>query len=353
MRLDLVQSGMVTPVGYQAPSSCAAIRVGLSNFQMTRFELDGDFVRGAAVPLEDVSAWEKHASMAVSSINQCMPSAQPPAPHDTAIALCLAETRRPGRLEGLDERFFAHVCSRVAQPLRLGPHRRLFENGTMGGIEALGWAEQVLEQGAANHVVVVGVDSYLSAPTLKALHAAGRLMTAKNKDGAVPGEAGAAALFSRTSAAPVAIECRGIGWGRESATRGSGLPLRAEGLTQAYRAAFKMAGYGFPDVDYRIADVGGDHYAFKEAALALLRTMRVRKEDFYLWHPADCIGQVGAASVPLILGTALAAARRSYAPGPGALCHFADETGLRAALVLRERDTRDPSSRLPFPQRLE
>jgi len=37
MQLDVVASGMVTPVGYQAASSCAAIRVGLDNFRETGF----------------------------------------------------------------------------------------------------------------------------------------------------------------------------------------------------------------------------------------------------------------------------------------------------------------------------
>jgi 3-oxoacyl-[acyl-carrier-protein] synthase I len=90
-------------------------------------------------------------------------------------------------------------------------------------------------------------------------------------------------------------------------------------------------------VDYRVTDISGDQYAFKEAALGILRTLRVKKDPFYLWHPADCIGRVGAASVPLILGIALAAARRSYAPGPGALCHFTEDGGRRAAAILRER----------------
>jgi hypothetical protein len=36
-----------------------------------------------------------------------------------------------------------------------------------------------------------------------------------------------------------------------------------------------------------------------------------------------------------MLGVALAAARRGYAPGPGVLCHLGDEDGARAALVLR------------------
>jgi 3-oxoacyl-[acyl-carrier-protein] synthase-1 len=87
-------------------------------------------------------------------------------------------------------------------------------------------------------------------------------------------------------------------------------------------------------VDYRITDSNGEQYWFKEAALALTRTLRVRKERFEIWHPADCIGDVGAAVVPCILGIALAAARKSYAPGRGSLCHFSGDGSERFALVL-------------------
>jgi 3-oxoacyl-[acyl-carrier-protein] synthase-1 len=341
MRLDVVASGMVTPVGFNAPSSCAAIRVGIDGFQETRFMFDGDYVRAGVVSApDDMQGLDKLAWMAASAIDQCLFAAHPAQPQDTAIVLCLAEAARPGRLHGLDPRFFANVCAKVQERERLGQHRRLFVTGTMGGVEGLLWAEQVLEQGLADHCVVVGVDSYVHGPILTACHEARRLLTVKNSDGFIPGEAGAAVLVSRTSAAPVAIECLGIGWGRELATQDSGKPLRGDGLAQAYREAFKAAGRGYPNVDYRISDIAGDQYAFKEAALGLLRTMRVRKEAFYIWHPADCVGRVGAASVPLVLGVALAAARRSYSPGPGALCHFTDDTGIRAAAILHERDRR-------------
>jgi 3-oxoacyl-[acyl-carrier-protein] synthase-1 len=343
MRLPIVASGMVTPVGFHAASSCAAIRVGIDGFQETRFEFDGDFIRGGVVSVDDVASRDKLAWMAVSAVDQCLTRDPRASREDTAIALCVAELERPGRFPGLDDALLAQVCSRVEQPERLGAHRKLFQSGTLGAVQALVWADEIFTRGAADHCVVAGVDSYLSGPTLASFHAAGRLLTAKNSDGFIPGEAAAGVLLSRSSAAPVAVECVGIGWGQEPALPGSGEPLRADGLTQAYRAALQAAGCGFPALDYRLADIAGEQYAFKEAALALLRTMRVRKEAFTIWHPADCVGRVGAASVPLVLGVALAAARKSYSPGPGALCHFTDDTGLRAAAVLRERDTRTPT----------
>ena len=72
----------------------------------------------------------------------------------------------------------------------------------------------------------------------------------------------------------------------------------------------------------------------------MTRAMRVRKENFFLWHTADCVGETGAAAVPSALAYALAAALKNYAPGSGALCHFGNDAGERAALVIRSADRR-------------
>ena len=93
-------------------------------------------------------------------------------------------------------------------------------------------------------------------------------------------------------------------------------------------------------MDFRITDISGEQYGFKEASLALSRLLRVRKEEFDIWHPADCIGEVGAAALPCMLGVALFAARKGYAPGPAILCHLGNDDGKRAALVVRTARTR-------------
>ena len=53
----------------------------------------------------------------------------------------------------------------------------------------------------------------------------------------------------------------------KTATLESEKPLRADGLVQAFRAAFAEAGQTIADVDYRITDANGEQYWFKEAAL--------------------------------------------------------------------------------------
>ena len=56
-----------------------------------------------------------------------------------------------------------------------------------------------------------------------------------------------------------------------------------------------------------------------------------------MWHPADCIGETGAASLPGMLAVALVAARKGYAAGDPVLVHSGNDDGRRAAIVVRDR----------------
>jgi 3-oxoacyl-[acyl-carrier-protein] synthase-1 len=62
--------------------------------------------------------------------------------------------------------------------------------------------------------------------------------------------------------------------------------------------------------------------------------MRVLKEDFELWHPAECIGETGAVSGISMIALAEAACRKSYARGHAVLAHWSNDNGLRAAATL-------------------
>jgi 3-oxoacyl-[acyl-carrier-protein] synthase I len=129
--------------------------------------------------------------------------------------------------------------------------------------------------------------------------------------------------------------CAGIGFAREPAHLDSGEPLRADGLTEAMKGALAEAVREMHDMDYRISGLSGEQYFFKEASLALNRTLRKRKEEFDLWHPAESIGEAGAASAVACFALGQAAAIKGYAPGRMALFHFSNDLGARAAVVSR------------------
>jgi 3-oxoacyl-[acyl-carrier-protein] synthase-1 len=332
--IAILKAGMVTSVGLTASASCAAMRAAIDAFAETRFRFDGEWLMAAQVAL--AQPWqgrEKLLQMAVSSIQECVSNLSPEALKEVPLLLCLPDAGRPGRLSGLDTTFLREIEKRLR--VKFAPESMLFAEGRLGGVKAVERASQLLS-GAVVRCLIAGVDSFLVGLTLSAYHKAGRLKTEANSNGFIPGEAGTAVLVgsSRVSSGP-GLTCKGLGYGSEPAPVLSEEPLRADGLKEAITNAFKDASATWADVDYRITDANGEQYWFKEAALVLTRTMRVRKVELDLWHPADCIGEIGAAIVPCVLGVALYADAKRYAHGPGVLCHFSADGPERGALVLQ------------------
>lgn len=340
--LCIIGSGMVSAVGLSAPASCAAIRCAIDNFQETRFiDRGGEWLIAASVPMEQ--PWRgrtKLIKMAARAIAETLQSTPGVDPEKTPLLLGLAEAERPGRLDGLDQGLLPAIETELG--LRFHPDSYIIARGRVSAAVALLNARALIYQGGHRHVVIAGVDSFLGGPTLAAFEERERLLTSRNSNGFIPGEGAAAVVV----AAPYASEqpqlaCIGLGFGVEKATvEAEGIPLRAEGLTQAVRAALSEAGCGLEQMDYRLTDISGEQYYFKEASLALSRSLRVRKEFFQLWHPADCIGEVGAAIGPVILAVALAASRKGYGEGPNIFCHLGNDAGQRAAVLLSYQTAR-------------
>jgi 3-oxoacyl-[acyl-carrier-protein] synthase-1 len=331
--LAVLASGLVCGVGLTAAESCAAIRCGFNTFRETRFiGRAGDWIVGSAVTLEQ--PWRglaKLARMATRAVADCL-AAAPVAPDRVPVLLAIAEPERPGRPEALDRLVFELMEEMLGH--KLHPHSRVVPQGRIGGAVALLGARRLLVEARHPRVVVAGVDSLLNGPALAAYEAADRLLTRDNSNGFVPGEAAGALLLgphAEDPAAPLLVS--GLGFAKEPAPLGSGRPLRAEGLVQAIGAALAEADMPLHACDARITDASGEQYRFREAALALTRLLRERKPRFDFWHTADCIGEVGAATVPAMLAVLLAGARKDYLPGPVFLGHLGDDGERRAAFV--------------------
>jgi hypothetical protein len=97
-------------------------------------------------------------------------------------------------------------------------------------------------------------------------------------------------------------------------------------------AALEMRALG-----YRIADHSGEQYWFKQSALANLRLIRGRSDFQDIWSPAEFIGNVGAAVVPLMIGMAFTAAAKGYASGDPVLVESSNDKGACGAAVFRRR----------------
>jgi len=264
------------------------------------------------------------------AIEECLEGSDRRARERMSVLLCVAEPSRPGRIAGLEE-----LLEDIQRSLGVtfASDSAVLAGGRVGVCQALARARELLSLREAQQILVVATDSLLPRATLEAYETEGRLLTPRNSNGFIPGEAAGAVLVG-TAPDAIALRCRGIGFGRETASIGSGEPLRADGLAAAIKTALSNADCEIHDVDYRLSDLSGEHFYFKEAALALSRTLRCRKEEFDLWHPAECIGETGAAAGVAMLAVADAARRKGYAPGPRVLLHLANDDGQRAAAVV-------------------
>ncbi len=331
--LAILGCGLISGVGLTAAESCAAVRAGLNNFQETRFLHKGQWLVGSVVALE--APWrslDKLAKMAARAVAECFAASGDEAPEHIPVLVCVSEIERPGRLEGLAPGFLKSIGAELA--IRLHPLSRVLAVGRVGGLEAFVHARRMLSEGQCTRIIVVGVDSYFTSDTLAAYADEQRLLSDDNSDGFIPGEAAAAVLLGSVAyAARAPCLVRGVGFGSESAFLGSGMPLRAQGLCDAIRAALEDAGLALKDCDCRIADINGEHYRFKEAALAITRLLRDRKKFFSLWHPADCLGEIGAAALPAMLAVLFHGALKHYLPGPTFIGHLGNDDGRRAAFV--------------------
>ena len=334
--IAIKNTGLVTSVGLSAPATCAAIRAKISNPTETRFiDSGGEWIMAHQVVLE--KPWRgrtKLSKMAAMAIAECLEGIAHQEWASIPLLLCVAEPERPGRLEGLDDQLFLDVQQELNT--HFAPESAIIAHGRVSVAIALAQARKLIHESNAPHVLIAAADSLLTWPTLSVYENGERLLTERNSNGFMPGEAGGALLVG-SHGGNEELLCTGIGFGMEKAHIDSSEPLRADGLTTAIKGALEDAGCEMHDLDYRITDLSGEQYYFKEAALALSRTMRKTKEAFDIWHHAECIGESGSASGIAVLAVASAACRKAYSAGPNILAHMANDNGQRASAVLHFR----------------
>ena len=338
--LTIEKVGLVTPVGLTAPQSCAAFRAKITNPTETRFiDSGGQWIMAHQVELQmpwrGLTKLAKMAAMAIDEALQGLPDAER---MRLPLLLCVAEPDRPGRTAGLDDQLFRMIQAELG--IEFAEASAVVAHGRVGVAVALLQARTLMAEGRCSRVVVAATDSLLSWPTLSHYEREGRLLTEQNSNGFMPGEGAGALLVSTAKGVAGELVCTGIGFGIEPAHIDSGVPLRAEGLTQAIKACLEDAGCQMHDMDFRITDVSGEQYYFKEAALALSRTLRQLKAEFDIWHPAECIGETGALAGVSVIANATDANAKGYAKGPNVLAHWASDSGRRSAVAMRSRVAR-------------
>jgi 3-oxoacyl-[acyl-carrier-protein] synthase-1 len=338
-----------TPVGNDAVQTAAAVRAGINRFARWQglgesFE-DEAGVIASRLPedLGDVAWVEKAEELIATPIHEALWQAElydfgevrKVLPRARVVAyVAPPDPGRPGVSDSAYRLFSIEAREHCIAPAR-ADEVHLIPGEHAAGLAALARAAADLRAGQADFAVVGAVDSLLHAPLLSSLLAEGRLKSPARPAGLIPGEGAAVLLLergpdaARRRARPLA-SLGTVSLQNEAEAIGPGQPIRAEAAARAIRAV--LAENGGPGRIHRvIADLTGERWRSLEWAMVETRCLGELPADWQLWHPADCLGDTGAASALANVVLAVRAFARRYGGSDGIMISAASAAGQRAA----------------------
>lgn len=354
---EIVGVGLTCAVGLRAPHAAAAVRAGLTRFQESEtFDRRGQPIVLARVPRDrlplapaDSGGLAPHEALlvrlATSAAREALQStAQLPSRLSLTLAL-------PGPHHELPPLVRPAAClQQLIRALALPPTTaQTITRGRAGGLVALAEALAAIERGEPL-ALAVAADSHDEPTLLAALDREDRIRADGVYDGFIPGEAGASILLATPGTAArlgrtALARIDAVATADEPGHRYSVEPHRGDGLAAAIHRLFSIHP---PKLQARAiyASLNSESMFAKEWGVAHIRNRDHLDPHARLEHPADCLGDTGAASGLLL--TALAALDRrgpSATPSPSrsssaspvgpALVWAASDHELRAATLLR------------------
>jgi 3-oxoacyl-[acyl-carrier-protein] synthase-1 len=343
--------GLRTAVGNDAMQTAAAVRAAVARF--AAWEAGGvaaenaPGVIAAALPenLGDGSWIEKVDDLLTQPLHEAFWDAglddlvQLRARTRGQVGLYVATPYpdRPGVAKDAFRLFAIEAKQHCIAPAQ-ADHVALVSYDHAAGIAAIQQAITELRAMKVDVAVVVGVDSLLHGEYLTALVEQGRLKLPDAPHGLLPGEAGAVLILERARdakarKAEVRARIGALALEQERVPLGEAHPIRAEGASRAVNNALQADGRA-SQIHYVITDLSGERWRALEFALVETRCFSTLPRTYQIWHPADCIGDVGAASSVVHAALVARAFARGYA-GPGGILMFAASArGERAAATL-------------------
>lgn len=341
----LVGGGACTSIGATLPASAAAMRAGVAAFSDHPFMVDtaGEpmVVSRANYLADDVLGVQRLVTLAWRASSEALTPLLPILPDVRRIPVMVGlPSPRPGLPEHAERDFSEAFRQQLCASFPVG-EVEVIPSGHSAGLMALAMAMNRLQNGDAEVCLIGGVDSYLMPATLEWLEDCEQLHSSgpsNNPWGFVPGEAAgfcllASSEYTRRWALEYASIARTVAVTHEPNVIKSASVCLGHGLTAAFNNALQPLVDG-KKVDNIVCDMNGEPYRAEEFGLATIRTNEYFVDAGDFQAPADCWGDVGAASGPLFLSVSVVANDKGYSRGTRTLVWTSSEGGERAAVVL-------------------
>jgi 3-oxoacyl-[acyl-carrier-protein] synthase-1 len=341
----------ISPVGLDAEGTCAALRAGISRVRESDLYLpmptgpeateDVPLLAAMVRDLEtDIDGRDRLVALALGALRGLIDRAQVARSElpRTGLLVALPAPDTATSSWNLGQTFMPSLLARAGLSELASPHLAVDQSGNTGVLSLIGRAASLLESGTTDQCIVLGVDSYIDLDRLHALDVAYRLKSQRGLDGFIPGEASVALLLERIAPR---VPTRRPSTARLTCPRLASEPRpltgdRAStgaGLATALRGALRDLQEPGPS-GWVLCDLNGESYRAFEWGLVRVRLAAQLAERIVLQHPADSIGDTGAACGGLLIACATQAFVRKYARERAALVWTASDGGSRGALLV-------------------
>ncbi len=381
---------MVSPLGPDVVSSCAAARAGITRWReldiqvtdedtLETIPLKGQEAFWNTLGFEGFARWLRLGDAALRDLLEYS-GLEPAAFAQTGIHLQLPS-------DFLEEvHLQANLLDRLPQAERHRVHRELasehaearkrltrrflpellalnqlpltprFQAYTFGGAatfpHVLTRAVEELRSRALERCIVGGIDSWVDVEALTRAYELGLLRTPNRPVGRFPGEAAAFVLLERLDVA----RARGarieghlgpVVSSAETGHRFSGRALTGAALSAAITACFhgcsrKMSADA---VDLSIVNLNGDELRAREYGHTLVRLREAGlPTSSRRWHVPEHFGEIGAATGAAAICLGVRGFARQYARSPAILVALLDDEQARGAFLLRDSAWRSEES---------
>lgn len=337
-KLYIAGTGMITSVGVNASMTEASIRAGIDRFEVSEYinqlqqsitmaqvphEIFDEFQVELEIGVAHSELMDREIKMAMIAAAEALEQADVQKP----IPLILAMPEEiPYVSHCPTSKLINNLVNKAKLPIDPQQSRSV-QTGRAGGIEVLDLARRCLYDLELDYVLVGGSDSYRDYALLNHLNESQRTTAPNVADGFVPGEAAGFMVLSRHP--QQALQHEGFitalnspGLAQEPGHLYSEEPCLGEGLNQAFQQA--LSAYQGPLVEAIYGSMNGENFWAREYGVACLRNSQTLHEDFTTEHPADCYGDIGAATAPILM---------TLAEG-----HLRRQTGMNACLVYSSSD---------------
>ncbi|MFT3770302.1 MAG: beta-ketoacyl synthase N-terminal-like domain-containing protein [Minicystis sp.] len=199
---------------------------------------------------------------------------------------------------------------------------------------------EALASGSIDAAILGGVHTDYDPRRIAALSASDRLFRSDNIDAIIPGESAAFAVLMRADTARKLrlrsrAEIRATATAYEKARPDNDeSAFQAAGLTAALRTVLAPLAADGLRAGWMLTDLTFEVFRHFELQAATVRTQKLLCEPQQVDSPAQRLGHLGAAAMPLHLVLAVEAFRRGFAPHPFAVSLAGSDAGERGAVLL-------------------